>query len=195
MFVGAGSDVSWEKARTMAPGGHADGCVTVCWGRGHPLTFYFCSSFAICTSVFNVRRRENVVLANPLVRLLSPSTAEDILNDLDIFCACCVSQHAGLSHGFLMNASTVISKHSDPLSRYFSENLTSFIHNVYFIFLHFVASVCASVLRTPSRPYTPPAYSFAPLPQLSISGYVCFNILKGRCHFWHFTIERYNQTC
>lgn len=69
----------------MGSGGHA-GCVTACWGAGHLLT---CSPSisaplsAVCTSVFNVRRRENVVLANPLVRL-SPSTAEDILNNLDI---------------------------------------------------------------------------------------------------------------
>lgn len=74
--------------RTMGSGGHADGCVTACWGAGHLLT---CSPSisaplsAVWTSVFNVRRRENVVLANPLVRLLSPSTAEDILDDLDIF--------------------------------------------------------------------------------------------------------------
>lgn len=40
---------------------------------------------AACTSAFNVRRMENALLANPPVRLLSPSAAEDILRELDSF--------------------------------------------------------------------------------------------------------------
>lgn len=69
----------------MASGGHADGCVTPCWGRGHLLTCSPSISAPLSASVFNVRRTENVALANPPVRLPSPSTAEAILNDLDTF--------------------------------------------------------------------------------------------------------------